>query len=230
MINNKFLNRIASVKGDRKKVDAILAECKSQVKSDPSALVALSVMQLEGIYLEKNISSALKRLDSIVKESNNPEASEVMAIIYEKGLFGQQSDIKKSERFYRISANAERPEASFKLATFYESHPQFTPDLAESFRWYEVAAKAGHTTALEKLGAIYLTGGTGLFGDHIGKEESKGIQLLETATEKGSKDAAKRLSLFHLGKLIQFANKSSSEDKSIELILSNMADIEWLSK
>lgn len=229
MIDNEYLNEIRAAKDNKKQVELVLAKCMADAKKNsPSALVAVSVQQLDGKYIEKNVGSGLKRLDALVKESGNEEAAEVLAIIAQNGLHGQPEDHNKAERLFRLAANSKRQKSAQELATYYETGEHFTKDLAESLRWHEVAANLGSLTSKERLGEIYLTGGTGLFGEHIEIDERKGIDLLESATNLGSLAAPKLLAIHHLKKIIYNTQKADQGDKDIITLNNNLKDLEWL--
>lgn len=227
MIDNHYLKKLSELNDPDK--PKLISEIANKAKSgDRSAQIAISVLQVEGKYIEKSAGAAIKRLDSLTRENNCPDSAETLGHIYKNGLYDVAKNMNLAEEYFRIAANKNKPASAYELALMYQTGEFFTKDMGESLRWHEVSARNGNVTSMECLGEAYLKGTDSLFGEYIKPNKEQAKALLESAIELKSKIAAKLMVEYHLTELIKYANESDQSDETVQLIKEAVEKIEWV--
>lgn len=227
MIDNQHLKRLSQLNSSE--IPKLINEIANKAKTgDRSAQIAISVLQIEGKYIEKSAGTAIKRLDSLTRENNCPDSAEALGHIYKNGLYDVVENNNLAEEYFRIAANNNKPVSAFELAMMYQSGEFFTKDMGEAIRWHEISARNGNVKSMECLGEAYLKGSDSLFGEYIKPNKEQAKALLENAIDLNSKKAAKLMVEYHLAELIKFTKKSDENDETVQLIREAVEKVEWV--
>ncbi len=158
-----------------------------------SRYAKLLLSGVEGLY-EKNTEKALRILKR-VKDKDDPYYLWVEGLIYVNGIDNIEPDYSKAITYFTKSFEKGRRNSSLLLAQIY-----FTQDRKETFdiikgiEWLKRGVESNSTDAMVVLSHIYLDS-----KDNVDlksyQNPSKGIELLQKATNHGSGDAYAKLGI-----------------------------------
>ncbi len=225
-IHNKYLEQ---AKSNPENGRALALELREKAKkSDVEASKALVVMLVAGIGIEKNLSQGVKTAEAIARDKKLHDMNELLGHLFKFGLYGISIDHSRAEGYYRLAANAGLPQAAKELGKYYLDGTHFTQDISEGLRWLNVACERKEPEALGMLGELYLTGGTGLFGDYIQADSKKAIEYLSEANKLGNETATETLLLHFLKQSIELSTSITGSTPELRAVKSTLSSLGWL--
>lgn len=94
----------------------------------------------------------------------------------EKHFTGVTADLAQAETWFKKAAEQDAGDARFRLGNFYINYKR-PPDYAQGSLWLQKAAEGGHRTAMYDLGRLLVA------GEHVEKDEAKGMAWITKAAE-----------------------------------------------
>lgn len=126
----------------------------------------------------------------IVKKLSNigyADASFYLADCYSRGALGLEANSREAFKLYQSAAKAGHAQAAYRVAVCCEIGQEedggTRRDAGKAMQWYERAATLGDTSAMYKMGIIFLKG---LLGQP--KNPREAIVLLKRAVERADED------------------------------------------
>lgn len=224
-INNKHLSLLTNT--PEKTTEFVQEVRRLANEGDEEANIALSVMLIAGIGVEKDVAQALSRAESIARDSKNYSVTEAIGLVFKFGLYKTPVNHNKAEELLRQAALNNRAIAAKMLAQYYFEGDFFKKDISEAARWYKVAAKLGDAESMALLGSVLLTGDMGLFGDTVEKNENQGLALLTKAAGLGHLPANEILLKHHVREGIRLASTIESNAPDMREIKSRLDSVRW---
>ncbi|MBY0581005.1 MAG: hypothetical protein K2P53_04930 [Rickettsiales bacterium] len=173
----------------QKNIPKALALFENAAQKDHlKALYQLGSIYKEGINVKKDVDVAIKYLD---KASKNGDSNSTY-LLGEMYLY-DKNDFTKAQN-YLIDANKKgNIDATYLLGKLYFKSDFVKTDYKISIKYLNIASGAGHSEATYLLG-IYYTEGLEI----ASKDVTKGLKLLEEASNNGSVDAKYELAKLYL--------------------------------
>ncbi|MDT8385035.1 MAG: tetratricopeptide repeat protein [Gammaproteobacteria bacterium] len=130
-------------------------------------------------------------------EQGNPDASNLMGMMYELGK-GVPKNLGKSVAYYRQAAEQGNPYAQYNLAVSFDAGTGVPQNYREAVRWFRRAAEQGVSSAQYDL-AVMIEQGRG-----IKKDYAKAVDWYQKAAAQGHVQAQNNLGwLYETGKGVQ---------------------------
>lgn len=224
-LKNKHLGLIADT--PEKTTELVKNVRKLANEGDEEANVALCVMLIAGIGVEKDTAQALSRAETLTRDSKIYSAIEAIGLVFKFGLYNTPKNHNKAEELLRQAALNNSAISAKMLAQYYSDSSHFKKDISEAARWYKVAAKLGDAESMAILGNVLLTGDVGLFGDEVKKNETQGLALLTKAAGLGYLPANEILLKHHVREGIRLAGKIESDAPDMRELTSRLESLRW---
>ena len=116
-----------------------------------------------GDGVEQDYARAASEFREAAK-TGNQEGRNCLAYLYQNGL-GVEKDEAKAFRMFKNAANSGSVNAMFQTAVCYENGIGCSMDLKKACDFYRRAAEQGDGASMDRLGLLYIRGGTGLKAD-----------------------------------------------------------------
>ena len=177
-----------------------------------------------GLYVEKNIDTALMYYGDAGNNNYTPAIYNVGRIKMESGQYsealsilksietkkyppalnligiiynygyGVEVDIDKSLKYYTEAANFNNPDAQFNIGQLYFKGDVVGKNYGEALKWYNVSSNNGYSLAKLQLGTMYSKG----YG--VDLDLNKAVNIIEPLANEGNADAIYNIRLYY-GKL-----------------------------
>jgi len=149
-------------------------------------------------FLKKNLAKSIEWLKKSA-DHHNADAEFSLGVAYEQGV-GVKKNSQESLKYYKRSAEHGNVTGQFVIAVKYKNEG----NIAEAFKWYESAAKAGHIGAMNDLAGMYVR------GEGVKQDTKEGIKLYEETLKEGNWVAAFNLGAIYKNGIGIKANKKEA--------------------
>ncbi|WP_313044218.1 tetratricopeptide repeat protein [Acinetobacter sp.] len=174
-----------------------------------------------GIYVDKNLDSALKYYAEAGNENYIPAIYNVGRVRLEQGYYteaasifkeiendnfapafnligvmynygyGYDVDLEKALKYYKKAALLGNPDAQFNIGQMYFDGIGVNKDFKEAFKWYTLSANQNYSLAEIQLATLYFKG----YG--VGANINTAIEIIKPLAINGNPDAIYNLRLYY---------------------------------